>query len=90
MGDDDRRTVLVSLTARGLRAAGRVLHARRNVLQDLVGQLSVSERSALHAISTNSKARCLLRRTGTVFLRASKKFVRGMQCVFECQMAESA
>jgi DNA-binding MarR family transcriptional regulator len=49
-GNDDRRTVMVSLTPRGLRSAGRVIHARRNVLQDLVGKLSASERSALHTI----------------------------------------
>ncbi len=47
----DRRTVFVSLTARGLRAAGRVLGARRNVLKELVEKLSASERSALHAIA---------------------------------------
>jgi DNA-binding MarR family transcriptional regulator len=47
----DRRTVFVSLTARGLRAAERVIRARRSVLKDLVGKLSASERSALHGIS---------------------------------------
>ena len=47
----DRRTVLVSLTARGQRAAEEVLSARRNVLKELVGKLSARERSALHAIS---------------------------------------
>jgi MarR family transcriptional repressor of emrRAB len=47
----DRRTVLMSLTARGLRAAERVLAARRNVLQGLVEKLSATDRSALHAIA---------------------------------------
>jgi DNA-binding MarR family transcriptional regulator len=47
----DRRTVMVSLTARGLRAAQRVLSVRRNVLQELVRKLSESERSALQSIS---------------------------------------
>lgn len=47
----DRRTVLVSLTARGRRAAERVLSARQHVLRGLVGRLSDSERAALQAIS---------------------------------------
>jgi DNA-binding MarR family transcriptional regulator len=47
----DRRTVMVSLTARGQRAAERVLCVRQSVLKDLVGKLSESERSALQAIS---------------------------------------
>jgi MarR family transcriptional repressor of emrRAB len=47
----DRRTVLVSLTARGQRAADRVLATRRNVLRTLVGKLNDSERAALHSIS---------------------------------------
>jgi DNA-binding MarR family transcriptional regulator len=51
-GGEDRRTVMVSLTARGLRAAERVLSARQNVLRSLVGKLSESERAALQAIST--------------------------------------
>lgn len=50
-GGEDRRTVMVSLTARGLRAAERVLSARQHVLHALVGKLSESERSALQAIS---------------------------------------
>lgn len=48
---DDRRTVFVSLTPRGLRAADRVMQARRNVLQELVAKLSGRERSALRSIS---------------------------------------
>lgn len=47
----DRRTVFISLTARGVRAAERVISARRDVLQDLVARLSASERTALHAIA---------------------------------------
>ena len=48
----DRRTVWVSLTARGLRTAERVLSVRRNVLRELVEKLSENERAALHSIST--------------------------------------
>jgi DNA-binding MarR family transcriptional regulator len=47
----DRRTVMVSLTARGRRAAERVRSARQNVLRELVAKLSDSERSALQAVS---------------------------------------
>jgi DNA-binding MarR family transcriptional regulator len=47
----DRRTVMVSLTARGERAAERILSARQNVLQSLVARLSETERSALHSIA---------------------------------------
>lgn len=47
----DRRTVMVSLTARGLRAAERVRLARQAVLRELVSKLSESERSALHDVS---------------------------------------
>jgi DNA-binding MarR family transcriptional regulator len=47
----DRRTVYISLTARGLRAAERVISARRDVLQDLVARLSASERAALQSIA---------------------------------------
>jgi len=47
----DRRTVFVRLSARGRRAAERVISARRNVLQELVARLSTSERSALHGIA---------------------------------------
>jgi len=48
----DRRTVLVSLTARGLRAAEKVLSVRQNVLRNLLGELSDSEKSSLQAITT--------------------------------------
>ncbi len=48
----DRRIVMIGLTARGQRAAENILSARRNVLRDLVGKLSDSERVALQAIST--------------------------------------
>jgi DNA-binding MarR family transcriptional regulator len=48
----DRRIVMVGLTARGLRAAESILTARRNVLRDLVGRLTESERLALHGISS--------------------------------------
>lgn len=47
----DRRTVLVSLTARGQRAAENILTARQAVLRDLVARLSDGERSALHGIA---------------------------------------
>ncbi len=47
----DKRTVMVSLTVRGQRAAERVLSARQNVLRELVAKLSDSERSALQAVS---------------------------------------
>lgn len=47
----DRRTVMVSLTARGERAAERILSARQNVLHDLVARLSEAERSALQSIA---------------------------------------
>lgn len=47
----DRRTVMISLTARGLRAAENILAARQGVLRELVATLSDSERAALHAIS---------------------------------------
>lgn len=48
---EDRRTVYLSLTAAGTRAAERVIKARRNVLQGLVEQLSASERKALESVS---------------------------------------
>ncbi len=47
----DRRTVLVSLTGRGERAAERVLALRQCRLRDLVGTLSDSEQAALQAVS---------------------------------------
>jgi DNA-binding MarR family transcriptional regulator len=47
----DRRTVMVTLTPQGLRAAERVLSVRRKVLRELVAGLSESEQSALQAIS---------------------------------------
>jgi DNA-binding MarR family transcriptional regulator len=47
----DRRTVMISLTARGQRAAGRVLAARQNVLRELIAKLSDGEQAALQAIS---------------------------------------
>lgn len=47
----DRRTVMVSLTARGERAAERILSARQHVLHDLVGRLSEAEQSALQSIA---------------------------------------
>lgn len=47
----DRRTVMVSLTARGQRAAEKVLCVRRSVLKELVGELNESERAALQGIA---------------------------------------
>lgn len=47
----DRRTVMVGLTAKGERAAYGILSLRRNVLRELVAELSEGERTALHAIS---------------------------------------
>lgn len=47
----DRRTVMISLTARGRRAAARVLSVRQGVLRELVAKLSEGEQSALQAIS---------------------------------------
>lgn len=48
---EDRRTVMVSLTARGHRLAEKILSARQAVLQELVSKLDESERSALHSIA---------------------------------------
>ncbi|MET0279942.1 MAG: MarR family transcriptional regulator [Steroidobacteraceae bacterium] len=48
----DRRTVMISLTGRGERAAEAILAARRDVLKDLVGTLSDTEKASLLAIST--------------------------------------
>jgi DNA-binding MarR family transcriptional regulator len=48
----DRRIVMVSLTARGERAAERILAARQTVLRTLVSKLSESEKDALQSIST--------------------------------------
>jgi DNA-binding MarR family transcriptional regulator len=48
----DRRTVMISLTARGERAAESILSARRTVLKDLVGTLSEAEKASLLAISS--------------------------------------
>jgi DNA-binding MarR family transcriptional regulator len=48
---EDRRIVMVSLTARGRRMAENILAARQDVLRDLVNKLSESERAALQAIS---------------------------------------
>ena len=47
----DRRTVWVSLTTRGERAAQRVLSVRQNLLQELVEKLTESEKKALHSIA---------------------------------------
>jgi MarR family transcriptional repressor of emrRAB len=47
----DRRTVWISLTARGRRAAERVLVVRQDVLQELVERLSEDEQAALHSIA---------------------------------------
>lgn len=47
----DRRTVMISLTARGERAAGGILSVRQGVLQKLLARLSASEQASLQAIS---------------------------------------
>ncbi len=47
----DRRTVWLSLTSRGDRAAQRVLSVRQNVLRELLEKLSEGEKKALHSIS---------------------------------------
>lgn len=48
---EDRRTVLISLTARGRRAAEQILSAREGVLSELVRKLSSTERSALQSVA---------------------------------------
>ncbi len=48
----DRRTVMISLTARGERAAEAILSARQNVLRNLVSTLSGTEKASLLAISS--------------------------------------
>ncbi len=47
----DKRTVLVSLTADGLRKAESILATRQHVLSHLVGELSRTEQAALHSIA---------------------------------------
>lgn len=47
----DRRTVLISLTARGRRAAGQILSARERVLSELVSKLSGAERTVLRSVA---------------------------------------
>lgn len=48
---DDRRAVLVTLTARGRREAGRVLAARAALLESVLAGLSAGERRALAGLA---------------------------------------